>query len=172
MKKLLVIISIIGMFTGLYAVMPVGVELGAGYAITTQEGSSDFFFLESSALVHIYENFYARAGVVNLSFVSGETYINLGTGVPIGLMCGSGLDLMMFFNSQKTIPYALAGLSLTTGGGHTTTNFRAGGGVEYMLGEDASMRPFAELTIDINNVSNATSSTSNVISLKGGLRLK
>jgi hypothetical protein len=173
MKKLLVVIGLFCIFGGLYAAMPVGFEFGAGYSITTKEGHPDYFFLEASGLIQIYENFYARAGLLNVSFISGESYLNAGTGVPVGTGCVASpcLDVMMFFNAEKTIPYALAGLLFSTGGGWTQTDFRIGGGAEFVLGEESHMRPFVELLIDINH-QNPGAITNNVISAKGGIRIK
>ncbi|MBS4015160.1 MAG: hypothetical protein KGZ86_01805 [Candidatus Latescibacteria bacterium] len=173
MKKILVVLSVLSIFSGLYAALPLGLEFGAGYSITTKEGHPDYFFLEASGLIQIYENFYARAGLLNVSFISGESYLNAGTGVPIGTGCiaSPSLDIMMFFNAEQTIPYALAGLLFSTGGGWTQTNFRIGGGAEFLLSQDAHMRPFVELLIDINH-QNPGAITNNVISAKGGIRIK
>ncbi|MEO0091633.1 MAG: hypothetical protein ABIK61_02855 [candidate division WOR-3 bacterium] len=174
MKKVFVLFGTLVVVIGLYAKSPFGIELDGRYTITTETGQPDYFSLETSVLMHIYKNFYARTGFLNVSFFSGNTYINFGTGVPLGsfLTPRPGFDILMFFEAPKTIPFALSGFSLSTGGGIRAINFRLGGGAEFIIKEEMAMRPFVEVLIDILNTSNASSHTENVITLKSGTRIK
>lgn len=160
MKKSLLILSIVSIISFSYA-MPIGIEAGAGYVLAEND---NHLFINGSALVNIVNNFYIRTELARLSFHSGSTLISLGTMSPV--------DLMLFFPSNTFNPYGLAGVNLTTGGGATYFNLRAGAGVEFKFNE-ARFYPFVEGDLDLYSWSSGgVSTTHNVITLKGGIRIK
>jgi hypothetical protein len=165
MKKYMLVLCLIGVISFSYA-LPVGFEGGAGYVL---EENHNYFFVNGSALINIANNFYVRTELARLSFHSGSTVISLGTMSSIGTILP--IDLMMFFPQQTFNPYGLAGLNLTTGGGTTYFGLRAGAGVEFKFNE-ARFFPFVEANLDLASHSNGTSSTDNVITIKGGIRVK
>ena len=160
MKNLIICIAIIGAISFANA-MPVGLEAGAGYVLFEND---NHFFVNGSALINVVNNFYVRTELARISFHSGSTLISLGTMSPI--------DLMLFFPSSTFNPYGLAGINLTTGGGVTLFNVRAGAGVEFKFNE-ARFYPFVEADLDLASVSaGGASNTENAITLKGGIRVK
>jgi len=160
MKKSLLILSIVSIISLSYA-MPVGIEAGAGYVLAEND---NHFFINGSALVNVVNNFYIRTELARISFHSGSTLISLGTMSPV--------DLMLFFPSPTFNPYGLAGINLTTGSGVTYFNLRAGAGVEFKFNE-ARVYPFVEADLDLQSLSGGgVSTTHNVITLKGGIRIK
>ncbi len=160
MKKYLLILGLVSIISVTYA-RPVGLEAGAGYTLAENH---NHFFLNGSALIKVVDNFYVRTELVRLSFHSGSTLISLGTRSPV--------DLMMFFPSQTFNPYGLAGINLLTGGGTTDFYLRAGAGVEFKFNE-ARFFPFVEADLDLQSISTGGSSSSdNVITIKGGIRVR
>ncbi|OYD14158.1 hypothetical protein CH333_08870 [candidate division WOR-3 bacterium JGI_Cruoil_03_44_89] len=158
-KAILVLGLIIPVFCA--AGIPFGVEGGAGLAI---QENNNAFFTDGSAILHIYRNFYARTEVASLSFPSGGTIISLGT--------GQGFDVMMFLPGAGITPYGLSGLYFMSGGGLSTFNLKLGGGAEFKL-TGSKMAPFVEATIDILSTSiNSHSHSTNVITIKGGIRMR
>ncbi len=160
MKKVLLVLSIVSIISLSYA-MTVGIEGGAGYVLAEND---NHFFINGSALVNVVNNFYIRSELARISFHSGSTKISVGTMSPV--------DLMLFFPSSTFNPYGLAGINLTTGGGATYFNLRAGAGVEFKFNE-ARFYPFVEGDLDLYSFSySGASSTDNVITIKGGIRFK
>lgn len=161
MKKIWLVLALISVVSLSYADWPVGVEAGAGYVLAD---NNNHLFINGSALINIKNNIYARLQIARLSFHSGNTIIDIGTMTPI--------DLMMFFESQTFNPYGLAGINLTTGGGSTIFDARIGGGVEFKLNQ-ARFHPFVEAILDLYSISyGGTSNSDNIITLKGGIRLR
>lgn len=160
MKKAIAVLILGLTISGLYAGrLPLGLEGGAGISIS--EGSN-IFFLEGSGLLHIYRNFYARTELASLSFPSGGTIVSFGT--------GQGIDLMMFFRTPGITPYGIGGFHFLSGGGYSSFNLRLGGGAEFKL-TGSPIKPFAEATIDIISISiGGSSSSTNVFTIKGGIR--
>ena len=79
---------------------------------------------------------------------------------------------MMFFPAAGITPYGLGGLYFMSGGGLSTFNLKLGGGAEFKLA-GYKMAPFVEATIDILSTSiNSHSHSTNVITIKGGIRIK
>lgn len=168
MKKLLRLITIISIVSVAQAIT-IGVEAGAGY--TLADGPNPVF-ISGSALINIYKNFYLRTQLINLTLVSGKSYISIGTGQSgIGLTARPtyGIDLMMFSREPFT-PYGLGGFNITTGGGTTKINIRLGIGSEFEIG--SAFKPFAEVDLDVNRTSNSSSNTNLDFTFKGGFRLK
>jgi hypothetical protein len=160
MKKSLLILSIVSIISFSYA-MPVGIEVGAGYVLAEND---NHFIVNGSALVNIVNNFYLRSELARLSFHSGYSLISLGTLSPV--------DLMIFFPQQTFNPYGLAGVKLITGHGLTTFDLRAGAGVEFKFNE-ARFYPFVEGDLDLYSWSSGgLSGSDNVITIKGGIRIK
>jgi hypothetical protein len=163
MKKSLLIFSIVSIIAFSYA-MPIGIEVGAGFTLANDEMGGNHFFLNGGALVNVVNNFYIRTELARVAFHSGGAAISVGTMSPI--------DLMLFFPSPTFNPYGLAGINLTTGGGVTFFNLRAGAGVEFKFNE-ARVYPFVEADLDLQSTSaGGVSNTDNVITLKGGIRFK
>jgi hypothetical protein len=156
MKKYLLIICALYLAVISYA-SAIGFEGAGGYVL---EENHNYFFVNGSALINIKNNFYARTQLVHLGFHSGSTLISIGTMSP--------LDLMLFFPQSTFNPYGLAGINLTTGGGSTIFNLRAGAGVEFKFNE-ANFFPFVEADLDLMSIS---SGTYNAITIKGGVRIK
>jgi len=160
MKKLLLVIVLMSIISVSNAI-PVGLEASAGYALAE---NANHFFLNGSALIKVANNFYVRTELARLSFHSDNTKIFLGTMSPV--------DIMMFFPSQTFNPYGLAGINLSTGGGLTSFYLRAGAGIEFKLNE-ARFFPFVEADLGLASVSaGGISTTDNVITLKGGIRIR
>jgi hypothetical protein len=166
MKKI-IFITVICIISAINAnQLPVGIELGTGYTI--QDGNDPLLF-EGSALVNVYKNFYLRTELANITFVSDETYMSIGTGqgiVGLVMIPSYGVDLMMFSYAPTFAPYGLGGFNITSGGGHSYFSIKLGAGSEFEISK--SFKPFAEVALNVYK----NGDTQTAITLKGGIRIR
>ncbi len=142
--------------------LPFGGDYGGGLSFG---GGSTTFNIEGDVLLHVYKSFYARTGVLGLSFASGGTIFTLGT--------GSTIDVMYFFNPQnRWTPYGFGGMNIVSGGGMTTTSFRFGVGADHPAPRKG-MLFFGQFSLDIASVSVEGASSSNTtFTIMGGVRIR
>jgi len=157
--------GVIGLFVlspKVNAALPFGGEGGLGLSFG---GGSTTFNISGNALLNVHKSFYVRTSLFSLSSASGGSIFSLGT--------GAGIDVMYFFTSLgKLTPYGFGGFAIVSGGGLSTTDFRFGGGADFVA-PNPSMKFYAEASLEIVSASFAGTSSSNTsFSIMGGVRVR
>ncbi|MCS7257838.1 MAG: hypothetical protein NZ601_00480 [candidate division WOR-3 bacterium] len=161
LKKILLLgLALISLSFG-YKRLIFGLEAGAGYVIKSNDNHP---YIDGSAIFNIKNNLYARLEFTRVAFHSNNTHIFLGTLSPV--------DLLLFFPQETFNPYAIAGLKFSTATNLTDLNLRIGAGVEFKLNQ-AKLFPYVEGVLELytQNISGNTG-TDNIVTAKGGIRIK
>ncbi len=143
MKKIFILIAVLAMAGGLYA-LGFGVS-GAYDMIAGPEFSDPFFSAKVDLYVPIIPALNWRVGLFKIDFPEGGKVISFGTGVAGYYMLFSSSDIIIKPPLPSPFkPYGLAGIGLmniSNGTSMTNLNLKGGVGAEMGLGQ---VKPYIE----------------------------